>query len=137
MLKRLAEHDVRRAAAAGDGAAQAEEALRILYQRKAFREETGMDEDHYPEGRPPPPATAPQAAPAAARIRSSRQAQASITQPAIFPAAASTPARSRASPPSALTGGKPRDDRALPCRTSAAQVAGVPPDCEALAQPDA
>jgi DNA-binding transcriptional MerR regulator len=55
MLKRLAERDVRRAAATGEEAALAEEALRILYQRKAFREETGMDEDHYPEGRPPPP----------------------------------------------------------------------------------
>ena len=55
MLKRLAERDIRRAAAAGDEAALAEEALRILYQRKAFREETGMDEEHYPDGRPPPP----------------------------------------------------------------------------------
>jgi DNA-binding transcriptional MerR regulator len=56
MLKRLAERDVRRAAATGEEAALAEEALRILYQRKAFREETGMDEEHYPEGaRPPPP----------------------------------------------------------------------------------
>jgi len=34
--------------------------LRILYQRKAFREETGMDEEHYPQGRPPrPPHHAP------------------------------------------------------------------------------
>jgi DNA-binding transcriptional MerR regulator len=57
MLKRLAERDIRRAAATGEEAALAEEALRILYQRKAFREETGMDEEHYPEGRssPPPP----------------------------------------------------------------------------------
>ena len=59
MLKRLAERDVRRAAATGEEAALAEEALRILYQRKAFREETGMDEDHYPEGRPPPPPHGP------------------------------------------------------------------------------
>jgi len=59
MLKRLAERDVRRAAATGAEAALAEEALRILYQRKAFREETGMDEDHYPEGRPPPPPSPP------------------------------------------------------------------------------
>src|SRR5437773_12207980 len=59
MLKRIAERDVRRAAAAGDQAALAEEALRILYQRKAFREETGMDEEHYPEGRPPPPPPPP------------------------------------------------------------------------------
>lgn len=54
MLKRLAERDVRRAAA-GDEAAVAEEALRILYQRKAFREETGTDEEHYPQRTPPPP----------------------------------------------------------------------------------
>src|SRR6266571_2444590 len=59
MLKRLAERDVRRAAATGEEAELAEEALRILYQRKAFREETGMDEDHYPEGRPPPPPPPP------------------------------------------------------------------------------
>jgi DNA-binding transcriptional MerR regulator len=39
MLKRLAERDVRHAAAAGAEDALAEEALRILYQRKAFSEE--------------------------------------------------------------------------------------------------
>src|SRR5438445_2019796 len=59
MLKRLAERDIRRAAATGEEAALAEEALRILYQRKAFREETSMDEEHYPQGRPPPPAPPP------------------------------------------------------------------------------
>ncbi len=59
MLKRLAERDIRRATATGEEAALAEEALRILYQRKAFREETGMDEEHYPEGRPPPPPPPP------------------------------------------------------------------------------
>lgn len=59
MLKRLAEQDVRRAAASGERTALAEEALRILYQRKAFREETGMDEEHYPEGRLPPPPPPP------------------------------------------------------------------------------
>src|SRR6266487_4430015 len=59
MLKRLAERDVRRAAATGEDAALAEEALQILYQRKAFREETGMAEDHYPQGRPPPPPPPP------------------------------------------------------------------------------
>src|SRR5215469_2856580 len=59
MLKRLAERDVRRAAAAADDAALAEEALRILYQRKAFREETGTDEEHYPAGMPSPPPAAP------------------------------------------------------------------------------
>jgi DNA-binding transcriptional MerR regulator len=55
MLKRIAERDVRRSSGAGDDTALMEEALRILYQRKAFREETGMDEEHYPEGRHPPP----------------------------------------------------------------------------------
>jgi DNA-binding transcriptional MerR regulator len=55
MLKRLAERDVRRAAATGAEDALAEEALRILYQRKAFREETGTDEEHYPQRAPPPP----------------------------------------------------------------------------------
>jgi DNA-binding transcriptional MerR regulator len=55
VLKRLAERDVRRAAAAGTEDALAEEALRILYQRKAFREETGTDEEHYPQHQPPPP----------------------------------------------------------------------------------
>lgn len=59
MLKRLAERDVRRAAASGDQSAVAEEALRILYQRKAFGEETGTDEEHYPERRPPPPPPPP------------------------------------------------------------------------------
>jgi DNA-binding transcriptional MerR regulator len=55
VLKRLAERDVRRAAGAGTEDALAEEALRILYQRKAFREETGTDEEHYPQHQPPPP----------------------------------------------------------------------------------
>jgi len=55
MLKRLAERDIRHSSSAADETALIEEALRILYQRKAFREETGMDEEHYPEGKPPPP----------------------------------------------------------------------------------
>ena len=55
MLKRLAERDIRRSSSAADETALTEEALRILYQRKAFREETGMDDEHYPEGKPPPP----------------------------------------------------------------------------------
>jgi len=63
MLKRLAERDIRRASATGEEAALAEEALRILYQRKAFREETGMDEEHYPEGKPPPPPPPPHGPP--------------------------------------------------------------------------
>jgi DNA-binding transcriptional MerR regulator len=59
MLKRIAERDIRRSAGSGDEAALAEEALRILYQRKAFREETGADEEHYPGRRPPPPPPGP------------------------------------------------------------------------------
>src|ERR1700740_2642091 len=55
MLKRIAERGIRRSSAAGDEAALAEEALRILYQRRPFREETGMEEEHYPEGKPSPP----------------------------------------------------------------------------------
>jgi DNA-binding transcriptional MerR regulator len=55
MLKRVAQRDIRNSSAGHDDAALAEEALRILYQRKAFREETGMDEEHYPEGKPQPP----------------------------------------------------------------------------------
>ena len=59
MLKRMAERDIRGSSAAGDETALTEDALRILYQRKAFREETGMDEEHYPEGKPPPPPPPP------------------------------------------------------------------------------
>jgi len=59
MLKRLAERDIRRSSSAGNETALTEEALRILYQRKAFREETGMDEEQYPEGKPPPPPPPP------------------------------------------------------------------------------
>jgi len=55
MLKLLAERDIRHSSSSGDVAALTEEALRILYRRKAFREETGMDEEHYPEAKPPPP----------------------------------------------------------------------------------
>jgi hypothetical protein len=62
LLKRIAERDVCRAAA-GDQAALAEEALRILYQRKAFREETGTDEEHYPQRKPPPPPNPPHGPP--------------------------------------------------------------------------
>lgn len=62
MLKRMAERDIRCSAAAADESALAEEALRILYQRKAFREETGTDEEHYPHGQPPPPPRPPKPA---------------------------------------------------------------------------
>ena len=54
MLKRLAERDIRRSSSAGDETALIEAALQILYQRKAFREEQEMDEEHYPEGKPRP-----------------------------------------------------------------------------------
>jgi hypothetical protein len=63
MLKRLAERDIRHAAASGDQSALTEEALRILYQRKAFREETGTEEEHYPDRRPPPPPPPPHGPP--------------------------------------------------------------------------
>ena len=63
MLKRLAERDIRRSSSAGDETALIEAALRTLYQRKAFREETGMDEEHYPEGKPPPPPPPPRGGP--------------------------------------------------------------------------
>jgi len=63
MLKRLAERDVRRSSSAGNETALTEEALRILYQRKAFREETGMDEEQYPEGKPPPSPPPPHGGP--------------------------------------------------------------------------
>jgi DNA-binding transcriptional MerR regulator len=65
MLKRLAERGIQSSSAASDQAALLEDAQRILYQRKAFREETGMDEEHYPQAKLPPawrPATRPRAA---------------------------------------------------------------------------
>jgi DNA-binding transcriptional MerR regulator len=55
MLKTLAERDVRQAADRADDTLLCEIALRILYQRKAFREATGSEEEHYPHGPPPPP----------------------------------------------------------------------------------
>ncbi len=55
MLKELSEREVRRGVAGPDRRELTELALRILYQRKAFREVTGMDEEHYPDGPPPPP----------------------------------------------------------------------------------
>jgi DNA-binding transcriptional MerR regulator len=54
VLKDISEREIRRAAASGDERTLLESALRILYQRKALREETGMNEEEYPEGRPPP-----------------------------------------------------------------------------------
>lgn len=59
MLKHLAERDVRWASRSDDEVAMLEEALGILFRRKAFREEAGMDEEHFPDGRPPPPGGPP------------------------------------------------------------------------------
>ena len=55
MLKELSEREVRRGAEGPDRRALTELALRILYQRKAFREVTGTDEEHYPDSPPAPP----------------------------------------------------------------------------------
>jgi DNA-binding transcriptional MerR regulator len=60
MLKELSEREVRRAGRDGDQEALTELALRILYQRKAFREVTGIDDEHYPESHPPPPPHGPE-----------------------------------------------------------------------------
>jgi hypothetical protein len=60
MLKQLTEREVRQTGQDRDAAALTELALRILYQRKAFLEVTGMDEEHYPEGHPPPPPRGPE-----------------------------------------------------------------------------
>lgn len=54
VLKALSEREIRRAAEVADEAMLTEVALRVLYQRKAFREATGMKEEHYPDGDPKP-----------------------------------------------------------------------------------
>jgi DNA-binding transcriptional MerR regulator len=56
MLRELAEREIRTAGRDADEVVLTELALRLLYQRKAFREATGMDEEHFPEGHPGPPA---------------------------------------------------------------------------------
>jgi DNA-binding transcriptional MerR regulator len=53
MLKRTAERSV--LAGAGDEAVLLEEALRLLYARKAFRRVTGVDEERFAGPPPPPP----------------------------------------------------------------------------------
>ena len=63
MLKELSQREIRRAGQDQDEAVLAELALRVLHQRKAFKEATGMDEEHYPDGKPPPPAHGPGAKP--------------------------------------------------------------------------
>jgi hypothetical protein len=55
MLRDLSEREVRRAGRDRDEPALTELALRLLYQRKAFREVAGMGEEHFPEGHPGPP----------------------------------------------------------------------------------
>ena len=55
VLKDLSEREIRRAAEVEDEAMLSEVALRVLYQRKAFREVTGMKEENYPHGEPKPP----------------------------------------------------------------------------------
>jgi DNA-binding transcriptional MerR regulator len=59
MLKDLSEREIRRAADVADEAMLSEIALRVLYQRKAFREVTTMNEEHYPDGDPKPPGHGP------------------------------------------------------------------------------
>jgi DNA-binding transcriptional MerR regulator len=52
-LRAIAEREVR--GAEGDERTLEEVALRLLYARKAFREVTGTDEDHFPDPMPIPP----------------------------------------------------------------------------------
>jgi len=59
MLKDLTEREIRRGRDVADEAMLSEIALRVLYQRKAFREVTRMNEEHYPEGDPKPPGHGP------------------------------------------------------------------------------
>jgi len=54
MLKDLTEREIRKAAESADVSVLSEVALRVLYQRKAFLEATGMNEEHYPHGDPKP-----------------------------------------------------------------------------------
>lgn len=75
MLKRLAELDIRCAAAPGDQTALADEAPRILYQRKAFGEETAQR-----RALPPAPARFPAAPPPA-------PGPAATTRPSGWPSA--------------------------------------------------
>jgi DNA-binding transcriptional MerR regulator len=55
MLRTVAEREVRAAAALEDHRALTEDALRILYLRKSFREVTRTDEEHCPDEAPSPP----------------------------------------------------------------------------------
>lgn len=55
MLKEISQREVRLAGPGQSEELLAELALRILYQRKAFEEEAGMREEHYPDGKPSHP----------------------------------------------------------------------------------
>ena len=59
MLRTVAERDIRSSARAGDHVELLQAALRLLYERKAFQEATGMREEQYPDGRPPGPPPPP------------------------------------------------------------------------------
>ena len=59
MLKELSEREIRRAAEGASEGVLSEIALRVLYQRKAFRDATGMNEEHYPHGDPKSPGHGP------------------------------------------------------------------------------
>jgi DNA-binding transcriptional MerR regulator len=52
-IRAIAEREAR--AVEGNETILEEIALRLLYSRKAFREVTGTDEDHFPDAMPPPP----------------------------------------------------------------------------------
>jgi hypothetical protein len=74
MLKQHTEREIRRAGRDADGPTLTELALRLLYQRKAFREAAGMDEEHYPEGHSGPPhLEPPKGAPPKPRGRAARR----------------------------------------------------------------
>lgn len=69
MMRALAQREIRQAARLDDRDALAEVALRLLYARKAFREETGVDEERFlvpvpdqprPPGRPQGPGRPPE-----------------------------------------------------------------------------
>jgi DNA-binding transcriptional MerR regulator len=116
MLKRLAERDIRRAAATGEEAALAEEALRILYQRKAFREETGTDEEHYQAGKSPPPPPYPPPPPHGPKAAADRDArdQPSGTTCRMFIAVT----RARGPQPSQYHGAARRTGQARVCQVA-------------------
>lgn len=63
LLKAQAEREIHAAADAGDDRLLAELALRLLYAHKAFREDTGHPEEHWPDGPPPPPHGGPRPPP--------------------------------------------------------------------------